>query len=61
MYNYGRFTLLRGRNEHNIVKKLSSNWKEREKKVYSIFMVLILIESFPLSLNNVKEKETEES
>ena len=35
--------------------------KEREKKVYSIFMVLILIESFPLSLNNVKEKETEES
>ena len=32
MYIYGGFTLLYGRNQHNIVKQLSSNFKKKKKK-----------------------------
>ena len=28
MYTYGQFMLMYGRNQHNIVKQLSSNWKK---------------------------------
>ena len=32
MYIYGGFTLLYGRNQHNIVKQLSSNFKKKKKR-----------------------------
>ena len=35
MYVYGGFMLLNGRNQHNIVKQLSFNYKKKKKKYAS--------------------------
>ena len=58
MYTYGCFMLMYGRNQHNIVKRLSSNKREGERKDC---IINNLIESLKNEIldNNLRDEQEE--